>query len=191
MPAEPPRGGDEPHGGVPSGAPGGTTVVVVLMGVAGAGKTTVGRRLADVLGWTFADADAYHSPANVARMRRGEGLTDAERAPWLASLAALVADHVARCAPLVLACSALRRGYRATLAPVALGDAVRFAYLRVSPATLAARLATRPAHYAPPALLASQLETLEEPAPGEDVLTLDGEQPVDALVDAIVRALSP
>jgi gluconokinase len=163
------------------------TLVIVVMGVAGAGKTTVGQRLAATLGWPFADADAYHSPENVARMRRGEGLTDAERQPWLATLAALIADHVARRAPLVLACSALRRTYRTTLAPASLGDAVRFVHLQVSAATLAERLATRPGHYAPPALLASQLATLEPPAPDEGVLTLDGEQPVEAIVAEIVE----
>ena len=159
------------------------------MGVAGAGKTTVGERLASARGWPFADADDYHSAENVARMRRGEGLTDAQRAPWLRALAALIADHVTRGAPLVLACSALRRSYRSTLAPEALGSTVRFAHLRVSPETLAARLGARAGHYASGTLLASQLATLEPPDPDEDVLTLDGERTPDEIVAALRATL--
>lgn len=183
--AESPSPRAEPHADVPN-APHGGTIVIVMMGVAGAGKTTVGERLAASLGWEFADADAFHSPENIARMQRGEGLTDEERAPWLAALAAAIADHVLRRAPLVLACSALRHTYRDTLAPASLGSAVRFAYLRVSRATLAQRLASRHGHYARPSLLESQLETLEEPTPDEGVLIVDGEQAVDTIV-AVVR----
>jgi gluconokinase len=157
--------------------------VIVLMGVAGAGKTTVGRRLAASLGWPFADADDYHPAENVARMRRGEPLTDAERAPWLAALAALVGDHVRRDVPLVLACSALRHASRDVLAPAT------FVYLRVSPAVLAERLATRAGHFAPPALLDSQLATLEPPDHEPDTITVDGERSPDELVAGIRAAL--
>ena len=164
-------------------------IVIVIMGVSGAGKTTVGERLASTLGWAFADADDYHSAENIARMRRGEGLTDAERAPWLHALAALIADHVARATPLVLACSALRRSYRATLAPDTLGTAVRFAHLQVSPETLAARLRARAGHYASGTLLASQLATLEPPGTDEGVLVLDGERTPEEIVATLRAAL--
>ena len=165
------------------------------MGPAGAGKTTVGERLAAALGWRFADADAFHSPENVARMRRGEPLTDADRAPWLAALRAHIADTLARDPRargdrLVLACSALRRAYRDALVPseVPLG-AVRFVYLHVGRDELARRLAARRGHYMPPALLDSQLATLEEPAPDEGVVTVDAERPVDDVVAAVRSVL--
>jgi gluconokinase len=160
-----------------------TTRVIVLMGVAGAGKTTVGLRLAESLGWAFADADAYHPTENVARMSRGEALTEAQRAPWLAALAALVTDHVRRDVPLVLACSALRRTYRDVLAPAT------FVYLRVSAPVLAQRLVARAGHFAPPALLESQLATLEPPDHEPETITVDGERPPDALVAEIRAAL--
>src|SRR5689334_16405247 len=114
------------------------------MGPAGAGKTTVGERLAASLGWPFADADAFHPAANVEKMRRGEGLTDADRAPWLAALRDHIAATLAAGGHLVLACSALRRAYRDALLPAdAPAEAVRFAYLHVSRETLARRLARR------------------------------------------------
>ena len=162
------------------------------MGPAGAGKTTVGRALAAALGWRFHDADDYHPPANVARMHAGLPLTDDERAPWLAALAAVVARHVASGSGAVLACSALRRAYReALLPPEAPPGAVRLVFLRATPTLLAARLAHRPRHFFPESLLASQLTTLEEPAASERVpaLTVDASEPVDALVTRIRRAL--
>jgi gluconokinase len=168
--------------------------VVVVMGPAGAGKTTVGLARADALGWRFRDADDFHTPASVERMRRGEPLSDADRAPWLAALRAAIADDLARAARgepgAVLACSALKRAYRDALVPAdARPHDVRFVYLDVSARTLQARLATRPGHFATGTLLASQLATLEEPAPTEDALTVDGEQPVDAVVAEVVRQL--
>ncbi|MBV9881263.1 MAG: gluconokinase [Gemmatirosa sp.] len=168
----------------------GRPAVVVLMGVAGAGKTTVGQRLAASLGWSFADADAFHPPENVERMRRGAALTDDDRRPWLDALRAHVGAALARHEHLVLACSALRRVYREALVPAeATPDAVRFVHLAVSPAELARRLATRPGHFAPPALLGSQLATLEDPTPDEHVPVVDGELPVDAVVERIRAAL--
>jgi gluconokinase len=163
--------------------------VVVLMGVSGAGKTTVGERLAESLGWRFADADAFHPPENVERMRRGEGLTDAHRWPWLAALRARVRDALARREPLVLTCSALRRAYREALVPPEAGDAVRVAFLRVSRDELARRLAARVGHFMPPTLLDSQLATLEPPAADEGVVTVDAEGDVDAVVAAVRRAV--
>jgi len=135
-------------------------MVVVLMGVCGCGKTTVGRMVAEALGWPFLDADDFHPAANVARMRAGTALTDDDRWPWLDRLAAEMAAINARGAHAVLACSALKQAYRDRLARA--GD-VRFVYMKGDRATIAPRLAARPGHYMPASLLDSQLATLEEP----------------------------
>jgi gluconokinase len=162
-------------------------MVIVVIGPAGSGKSTVGSALARTLGWRFVDADTLHSNANVARLRRGESLTDAQRSPWLEAVAGEITSAIRQHRSLVVACSALRRAYRETLRPAnAPAHAVRFVYLKVSASELARRLATRADHFAPPALLASQLATLEEPAEHEvDAATVDAEQSVDTVVDAI------
>lgn len=154
------------------------------MGVSGAGKTTVGRALARALGWSFSDADDFHSPANVAKMRRGEALTDADRAGWLAALRVLIDDLGARGEDAVLACSALRDAYRRELAGGP--TAVRFVWLRVEPAALRRRLESRHGHYMPASLLGSQLATLEAPA---DAIVVDGARPPDAIVATIRTAI--
>lgn len=160
---------------------------VVVMGVAGSGKTTIGRMLAHRLGWSFADADAYHSTEAWAKMSAGQPLTDADREPWLARLEGVIADHRATGTPLVLACSALRASYRAALVPAdAPGGAVRFVYLRVPPEVSAARLGTRPGHAVGPALNASQWATLEEPA---EALWVDATRTPEECVLAIVDGL--
>lgn len=162
------------------------TMVIVIMGPAGAGKSTVGQSLAETLGWRFVDADAFHSEANRARLARGEALSDADRTPWLAALRREIATALAHCQPMVLACSALKRMYREMLLPYERGQRrICFVYLRVSAPELANRLSTRVGHFAPVELLDSQLATLEEPVPEEGVLTLDGELPVDTLVRQI------
>lgn len=153
------------------------------MGVAGAGKTTLGQALAVRLGWLFADADAFHSPEAVAQMARGVGLTDADRAPWLGRLRALVETHLAEARPLVLACSALKARYRDALARA--DEPVRFVWLDAPPATLVARLASRPAHFAGPGLLESQLGVLEPPV---GALHLDARAPPAQLVETVVQA---
>lgn len=156
--------------------------VVLLIGPSGAGKTTVGRALAERLGWAFEDADAYHSAEAVATMGRGEGLTDADRAPWLDRLADLVASRLADGPPTVLACSALRAVYRERL----VRPGVSVVWLDVPRAVLAERLAGRADHFAGPGLLASQLAAFEPPA---DALRVDATEPVDAVVRQIERSL--
>jgi gluconokinase len=160
--------------------------VIVIMGVAGSGKTTVGRALADALGWAFVDADDFHPPASRAKMAAGLGLDEPDRAPWLAALRAEIERRQAAGKPTVLACSALRAAYREALAA---GDPhVRFVHLVAPPEVLAARLAAREGHFAGRALLESQLETLE--APGEEVATLDATRAVPELVGEIRARLA-
>lgn len=160
--------------------------VVVLMGVAGAGKTYVGKALAAATGWPFLDADDFHSKANKEKMHRGEPLTDADREPWLEALRDAIDERLRAGASAVLACSALRQSYRDTLVPEgARPGEVRFVYLEVPRAVLRERLATRPHHFAGPSLLASQLETLEEP---RDALRVDGTRPAAEIVSTIRAA---
>ena len=155
------------------------------MGVAGSGKTTVASALAAALGWRFVDADQHHGPDSVAKMARGEALTDADRWPWLDRLRGIIASALAANQPLVLACSALKVAYRERLVG---GDAqrVRFVYLAGTPELFRARLEHRAGHYMKPDMLASQLATLEPP---DDALTVDAAQPVEALVAQIARSL--
>ncbi len=142
-------------------------LVIVLMGVAGVGKTTVGRLVAEQLGWAFIDADDLHPPENVAKMARGEALTHADRAPWLATLRDLIDARLAEGAPAVLACSALRRAYREALGG---GDErVRFVWLDAPDGLIEKRLAARRGHFAGKALLPSQRAALETPGDDEAV----------------------
>jgi gluconokinase len=158
--------------------------VIVLMGVSGAGKTTVGHVLAASLGWRFIEADDFHTTESVERMRRGIGLTDADRAPWLAALRIEIARLIAAGEPAVVACSALKAAYRRALVPEGASRQVRFVHLEASEAVLRRRLASRAGHYAGPSLLASQLATLERPA---RALHVDATAPLDAIV-ARIRA---
>jgi gluconokinase len=135
-------------------------MIVIVMGVVGSGKTTVGRLLAEQLGWEFADADEFHSPANVEKIRKGIGLTDADREPWLQSLHAAILQWIAGRRNAVLACSALKRSYRSQLEA---GPEVRFVYLKGSAPLIASRLQARRGHFANEQILASQLSDLEEP----------------------------
>lgn len=146
-------------------------MIVVVMGVSGAGKTTVGRLIAAALNARFIEGDAFHPAANVDKMRRGLPLDDADRAPWLAALAASLNGYVARGKTVVLACSALKRAYRDALRAGA--PQARFVYLKGDAAQIAARLAARKGHYMPPSLLASQWAALEEPAPDERAIVAD------------------
>jgi gluconokinase len=168
-------------------------MIVVVVGASASGKSTIGKRLASQLSWPFHEGDDFHSAENLERMKAGHPLGDTERAPWLAAIARSIADHVARGASAVYACSALKRAYRAALVTPASAPALRFVYLHVPRAVLAERLARRRGHFFPPSLLDSQLADLEPPAPGEPVriLTVDATRPVDALVAEIVSALGP
>jgi len=159
-------------------------MVIVFMGAAGAGKTTVGRRLAKQLAWPFLDGDALHPPENIAKMSRGTPLTDDDRRPWLQALRESMHGWIAQDVNAVLAASLLTRGHRAAI--LAGHEAqVRLVYLRVSPSLLRERLTVRTSHFAGVPLLESQLALLQEP---QNALVLDGSQPVEELVQAIRRS---
>lgn len=160
--------------------------VIVVMGVAAAGKTTVGRALADKLCWTFYEGDDFHSKLNIEKMHRGEALTDEDRGPWLEKLQSIAADVIRRDSHAVLACSALREVYRAALIPPnATEDTMPFVFLDAPRNVLFERLHDRH-HFFPPELLDSQLSTLEKPT---NALVLDGTRPVIELVTAIRDSL--
>ncbi len=163
------------------------TTTIVVMGVSGCGKSTVMRALADELGWPAAEADDFHSLANVAKMRSGTPLTDEDRWPWLESLAAWIGERERAGENALVTCSALRRAYRDLLRR---GHAsVWFAHLVVGPDVIADRLEHRQGHYMPPALLASQLETLEPLEPDEPGAALAAHRPPPEIVADILPRL--
>jgi gluconokinase len=155
-------------------------VVVILMGVAGSGKTLVGRALAAELGWRFVEGDDYHPDANVSKMREGNALDDADRAPWLAALHSVIARAIDRREHLVVACSALKKRYRETLR----GELhpVRFVHLAADAATVRKRLASRHDHFGGTALLESQLDALEAPT---DAFAVEATNPPERILAAI------
>jgi gluconokinase len=165
-----------------------TPTVLVLMGVSGSGKTTVGLQLAQRLGWAFKEGDDLHPAANVAKMQGGQPLTDADREPWLAAIASWIDLWLGEGVCGVITCSALKRSYRRRLVDGRPGLA--FVFLHSQPGVLAERLAKRRGHFMPPSLLASQLATLEPPTPDEPVITTDSETTVTAQVDAVIEAMS-
>jgi gluconokinase len=157
-------------------------MVIVVMGPAGAGKSTVGVALAERLGWTFVDADDHHAPASVAKIAAGMPLTENDRAGWLHALRGIVARAVDRRESAVLACSALKSHHRTRIAEGLRG--VRFVYLKVPADILRERLRTRRGHFAKDNLLESQLATLEEP--GEEVaLIVNGAADIETVVGHI------
>lgn len=160
--------------------------VIVVMGVSGSGKTTVGARLAEVLGVEYAEGDDFHPPANIAKMSAGTPLDDADRAPWLDALAAWAAARSGRGA--VVTCSALKRAYRDRLRGCAPG--VFFLHLDAPRAELERRVAGRRGHFMPPSLLDSQLATLERLDADERGSTVDATRPPEDVVRAAVAALA-
>ena len=159
--------------------------VIVVMGVSGCGKSTLGLALAEALGVPYIEGDALHPPRNVALMAAGTPLTDADRAGWLDVIGERLAQAGDQGA--VVTCSALRRIYRDRLRAASPG--LRLVHLHGDPALLAERIGQRTGHYMPPALLPSQLQTLEPPGPDEAAITLDIAQPPEALVRRTLQAL--
>ena len=157
---------------------------IVVMGVSGCGKSSVGAALSQALGIPYRDGDDLHPAVNVARMRAGEALTDADRWPWLER----VAQDLARLAPVIVGCSALRRAYRDRIRAGA-GGPVLFVHLAGSREVIAARMAARSGHFMPASLLDSQFATLEPPGPDEAAITVDINQPLDRQVAEILRRL--
>ena len=152
---------------------------VLIMGVTGSGKTTIGALLAAAMGWPFYDADDFHSPDNVRKMTSGVPLTDEDRGPWLEELHELIAHHDERGENGVLACSALKEAYRRILS----ADAdVALVYLKADPGLIRSRLASRRGHYMPPRLIESQFLDLEEPTEG---IIVDAARPPEETVRAI------
>ena len=167
-------------------------LVILIMGVSGAGKTTLAEGLAAALHWPFQEGDALHSPENIAKMSAGIPLTDADRAPWLDRIAAWIAARKAAKAGGIVTCSALKRLYRdRLLGPAGIrGDDVVLVYPRASETVIAARLAARRGHYMPASLLASQFATLEPPGSDEAPLVVDAAQPRAAMLAETLALLA-
>ena len=160
-------------------------MIVVLMGVSGSGKTTIGALLAKALKWRFYEGDDLHCAANRSKMSRGIPLTDADRLPWLHRIRRLVDQCLADGVDAVIACSALKQSYRAVI--VSDSRQVRIVYLKGSPSFIKARLGKRKAHFMPSSLLPSQFEALEEP---RDAITIDVSDTPAQIVDAIRKSLA-
>jgi carbohydrate kinase (thermoresistant glucokinase family) len=161
-------------------------LLIVMMGVSGSGKSTVGACLAERLGAPFIDGDDLHPPENIAKMSAGQPLDDADRAPWLARIAGQLAAWRDAGSGGVIACSALKRAYRDQLA----AEGARFVYLAESPASAAARLAERTGHFMPESLVASQFQALEPPGRDEPVLTAGPAESAEARCAAIYAQLT-
>jgi carbohydrate kinase (thermoresistant glucokinase family) len=161
---------------------------LILMGVSGSGKTTIGERLAACMSWRYEDADTFHPASNVAKMSAGQPLTDDDRWPWLKAIAAEIDRACAAGERVVIGCSALRRIYRDVLTHGR--DDIRFVYLEGTQALIADRLGQRKGHFMPPGLLTSQFQTLEPPAPDERAVTVSIDAEVEVIVDRIISQLS-
>ena len=164
-------------------------MILIVAGVSGSGKTTAGKLVAARLGWEFADADAFHPAANIAKMAAGIPLTDADRAPWLHAIEAWMDERIARGEPAVVTCSALKRAFRGEL--LSGRPQARMIFLSVSRDEADRRLANRPGHFFPAKLVGTQFDVLEPPQPGEPRVTVvdsahDPEQTAAAII-AIVQ----
>jgi gluconokinase len=167
-------------------------MVILVMGIEGTGKTTVGKLLSERLHWEFADADDFHSAANKEKMKQGIALTDADRAPWLAAIKAQIRRWIAAKKNGVITCSALKQSYRDVLLsppPRQEGGAgeIKTVYLHGAYALIAERLQHRQGHFAGEALLASQFATLEEP---HDAISIDVDETPEQIVDEIMRRVN-
>ena len=162
--------------------------VLIVMGVAGCGKTTIGQMIADRQGWAFQEGDALHPPANVAKMAGGTALTDEDRLPWLRLIAGVIDRWRAAGQSGVVTCSALKQAYRAIL----VGDRadVRLVYLQGDKALIAARMAGRKGHFMPPALLDSQFATLQVPLADERAIVVDIGPTPDAIAATVIDRLA-
>ncbi|RCV49561.1 gluconokinase [Marinitenerispora sediminis] len=160
----------------------------VFMGVSGSGKSTVAGQVAERLGLPFAEADSFHPEANIAKMSQGVPLTDADRGPWLTTLAEWIREHERRGEATVMACSALRRAYRDILRTGA--PSVYFLHLDAPTEVIAARMRARTGHFMPAGLLASQAATLEPLEPDEPGMRIDIAPPAEDVTDAAVRAVT-
>jgi carbohydrate kinase (thermoresistant glucokinase family) len=164
-------------------------VILIVAGVAGCGKTTVGALIAGRLRWRFADADTFHPEANVAKMHAGIPLTDADREPWLQAITDWMDERIAADQSAVVTCSALKRAYRDRL--LVGRPAATMVFLQVSKEVLEKRLTSRPGHFFPENLLDSQLATLEPPGPGERVQSVLAEGDAGQTAAKIIAMLWP
>ncbi len=162
-------------------------MIVIVFGVSGAGKTTVGKLLAEDLGWKFYEADDFHPRANIEKMRSGRPLTDEDRWPWLERLRDQIEQSLAKSENAVLACSALKRAYRERLR---VSNDVKLVFLRGNYALIERQLRGRRGHFMNPALLRSQFADLQEPAPDEDVITIELGPNPEELVNEIKTKLA-
>jgi gluconokinase len=160
---------------------------LIVMGVSGSGKTTIGEQLAARIGWRYEDADTFHPASNVAKMSAGKPLTDEDRWPWLRAIADEIDRAVAAGECVVIGCSALRRVYRDVL--VHGRSDIRIVYLDGTQDLIAGRLGGRKGHFMPPGLLTSQFRTLEPPTPDEHAVTVSIDAPAETIVDDILRQL--
>jgi gluconokinase len=161
--------------------------VLVVMGVSGVGKTTLAEALAQRLGWVFKEGDELHPAANIAKMKAGHPLTDADRAPWLDAIGVWIDGQLGQGRSGVVTCSALKRAYRDRLDTGR--PRVRFVFMQLDRAAVAERISGRKGHFMPPSLLDSQFADLEPPGPDEPVIVADAAQPIPAQVDAVVARL--
>ena len=161
-------------------------LVLVVMGVSGSGKTTIAKPVAERLGWDFEEGDELHPAANIAKMKAGHPLTDADRGPWLMAVRGWIDRQLDAGRSGVITCSALKRAYRDRLRR----DGVRFVFLQGAEAMIRERVKARTGHFMPVSLLDSQFDTLEPPTPDEHPIVIDVRQPVETQVEEICAAVA-